>query len=33
MITELGHYLENIIDFTQDGPLWWFLDLHLRADH
>ena len=25
-----NHYLEKIIDFTQDGPVWEFLDRHLR---
>jgi len=26
-----SHYLDRIIDFTADGPLWEFLDVHLRS--
>jgi len=31
VIPGVSHYLENIIDFTQDGPVWEFLDLHLHG--
>jgi len=31
VVPGVSHYLEKIIDFTVDGPMWEFLDRHLRA--
>jgi acetyl esterase/lipase len=31
VVPGVSHYLEKIIDFTADGPMWEFLDHHLRG--
>jgi acetyl esterase/lipase len=31
IVPGVSHYLEKLVDFTEDGPVWEFLDRHLRA--
>jgi acetyl esterase/lipase len=30
VVPGVAHYLEKVIDFSADGPVWEFLDRHLR---